>query len=137
MLLALWDNGIRHTSNSKRPITKPERAWPDTNCARRPTDDYRHFLHSAPTRRRLAFSGWHRPAAGGGTAKKNPLMNIYSSKLHEVPSTSSLTGHKYETTPLLASKKDKTASPRQIRRPFSKPLPKPEKLNRQMSLDSG
>ena len=31
-------------------------------------------------------------------------MNIYSSKLHEVQKYISLTGHKYETTPLLASK---------------------------------
>jgi TRAP-type C4-dicarboxylate transport system substrate-binding protein len=30
-------------------------------------------------------------------------MNIYSSKLHEVQKFISLTGHKYEATPLLAS----------------------------------
>lgn len=31
-------------------------------------------------------------------------MNIYSSKLHEVQDYISLTGHKYESTPLLMSK---------------------------------
>ena len=36
-------------------------------------------------------------------AQENPLTNIYSSKLHEITKYISLTGHKYETTPLLAS----------------------------------
>ena len=36
-------------------------------------------------------------------AQENPLTNIYSSKLHEITTFISLTGHKYETSPLLAS----------------------------------
>ena len=36
-------------------------------------------------------------------AQENPLTNIYSSKLHEITKYISLTGHKYETAPLLAS----------------------------------
>jgi TRAP-type C4-dicarboxylate transport system substrate-binding protein len=36
--------------------------------------------------------------------QENPLINIYSSKLHEVQKYISLTRHKYETTVLLASK---------------------------------
>jgi TRAP-type C4-dicarboxylate transport system substrate-binding protein len=36
--------------------------------------------------------------------QENPLMNIYSSKLYEVQKYISLTGHKYESTPLFASK---------------------------------
>ena len=37
--------------------------------------------------------------------QENPLMNIHSSKLYEVQKFISLTGHKYETTPFLISKR--------------------------------
>jgi TRAP-type C4-dicarboxylate transport system substrate-binding protein len=37
--------------------------------------------------------------------QENPLMNIHASKLHEVNKFISLTGHKYEMTPLLISKR--------------------------------
>lgn len=36
VVLALWDNGIRHTSNSKRPIVKPDDLQ-GIKCVRRPT----------------------------------------------------------------------------------------------------
>jgi TRAP-type C4-dicarboxylate transport system substrate-binding protein len=36
--------------------------------------------------------------------QENPLMNIYSSKLFEVQKYISLTAHKYESTPVFASK---------------------------------
>ncbi len=37
--------------------------------------------------------------------QENPLTNIYSAKLHEVQKYLSLTGHKYEMTPFLMSKR--------------------------------
>ncbi len=105
VLLALWDNGIRHISNSKRPIVTPEdlqgikvRTPPDTM-----TLDIFKALGANPGP--LAFSELYIALQQGVfDGQENPLMNIYSSKLHEVQKYISLTGHKYETTPLLASK---------------------------------
>lgn len=105
ILLALWDNGIRHTSNNKRPIVKPEdlsgikvRTPPDPI-----TLDIFKALGANPGP--LAFSELYIALQQGVfDGQENPLMNIYSSKLHEVQKFISLTGHKYETTPLLASK---------------------------------
>lgn len=105
VLLALWDNGIRNVSNNKRPITKPEdlegiklRTPPDPM-----TLDIFKALGANPAP--LAFSELYIALQQGVfDGQENPLMNIYSSKLHEVQKYISLTGHKYETTPLLASK---------------------------------
>lgn len=105
VLLAFWDNGIRHTSNSKRPITKPEdlagiklRTPPDPM-----TMDIFKALGANPAP--LAFSELYIALQQGVfDGQENPLMNVYSSKLHEVQKFISLTGHKYETTPLLASR---------------------------------
>lgn len=105
VLLAFWDNGIRHTSNSKRPITKPEdlagiklRTPPDPI-----TMDIFKALGANPAP--LAFSELYIALQQGVfDGQENPLMNIHSSKLYEVQKFISLTGHKYETTPLLASR---------------------------------
>ncbi|HYD65373.1 TRAP transporter substrate-binding protein [Azospirillum sp.] len=105
VLLALWDNGIRHTSNNVRPITKPEdlagvkvRTPPDPI-----TVDIFKALGANPTP--MAFSELYIALQQGVVdGQENPLMNIHSSKLHEVQKFVSLTGHKYESTPLLASK---------------------------------
>src|SRR5919112_4015053 len=104
VLLALWDNGIRHVSNNVRPITKPEdlsgvklRTPPDPI-----TVDIFKALGANPTP--MPFSELYIALQQGVVdGQENPLMNIYSSKLHEVQKFISLTGHKYEATPLLAS----------------------------------
>ncbi|MBV2163895.1 MAG: TRAP transporter substrate-binding protein, partial [Comamonas sp.] len=85
VLLALWDNGIRHVSNSKRPIVTPEdlqgiklRTPPDTM-----TLDIFKSLGANPGP--LAFSELYIALQQGVfDGQENPLMNIYSSKLHEV-----------------------------------------------------
>lgn len=105
VLLAMWDNGIRHTTNNVRPITKPEdlagvkiRTPPDPM-----TVDIFKALGANPTP--LAFSELYIALQQGVMdGQENPLMNIYSSKIHEVQKYISLTGHKYESTPVLASK---------------------------------
>lgn len=105
VLLAMWDNGIRHVSNNVRPITKPEdlagvklRTPPDPM-----TVDIFKALGANPTP--LAFSELYIALQQGVVdGQENPLMNIHSSKLYEVQKYISLTGHKYEATPLLASK---------------------------------
>ena len=104
VLLAFWDNGIRHVSNNVRPITKPEelagvklRTPPDPV-----TVDIFKALGANPTP--MPFGELYIALQQGVVdGQENPLMNIYSSKLHEVQKFISLTGHKYEATPLLAS----------------------------------
>lgn len=105
VLLALWDNGIRHVSNNVRPIESPE----DLNGLkiRTPPDemtvDIFEALGANPTP--MNFSELYIALEQGVVdGQENPLMNVYSSKLYEVQDYISLTGHKYESTPLLMSK---------------------------------
>jgi tripartite ATP-independent transporter DctP family solute receptor len=105
VLLALWDNGIRHVSNNVRPIETPE----DLNGLkiRTPPDemtvDIFEALDANPIP--LNFSELYIALQQGVVdGQENPLMNIYSSKLYEVQDYISMTGHKYESTPLLMSK---------------------------------
>ena len=105
VVLAFWDNGIRHTSNSKHPIKTPDdlkgikiRTPPDAM-----TIDIFKSLGANPTP--LAFSELYIALQQGVMdGQENPLTNTYTSKLYEVQKYISLTGHKYEATPLLASK---------------------------------
>lgn len=105
VVLAFWDNGIRHVSNNLRPIEAP--ADLEGVKLRTPPDpvtiDIFQALGANPTP--MAFSELYIALQQGVVdGQENPLMNIYSSKLHEVQKYISLTGHKYESTPLLASK---------------------------------
>ncbi|MEI4487423.1 TRAP transporter substrate-binding protein [Frigidibacter sp. MR17.14] len=105
VVLAWWNNGIRETSNSKHPITKPDdlkgmkiRTPPDPM-----TIDIFTALGASPTP--MAFSELYIALQQGVVdGQENPLINIYSSKLHEVQPYISMTNHKYESTPFLASK---------------------------------
>ncbi|MDO5659191.1 MAG: TRAP transporter substrate-binding protein [Paracoccus sp. (in: a-proteobacteria)] len=103
-LLGLWDNGIRHVSHLSRSITAPE----DLRGVkiRTPPDDMTIAIFNAFGANPAPLTFAELPTAlqsGVFEAQENPLTNIYSSKLHEITPYISLTGHKYETTPLLAS----------------------------------
>ncbi|MCS2608768.1 TRAP transporter substrate-binding protein [Halomonas dongshanensis] len=105
VLLGLWDNGIRHVSNNVRPIETPAdlqglkiRTPPDEM-----TVDIFEALGANPTP--MNFSELYIALEQGVVdGQENPLMNTYSSRLYEVQDYISLTGHKYESTPLLMSK---------------------------------
>ena len=105
VILAWWNNGIRHVSNSKGPITTPAdlagmkiRTPPDPI-----TIDIFTALGASPTP--MAFSELYIALQQGVVdGQENPLINIHSSKLHEVQPYISLTSHKYEATPFIASK---------------------------------
>ena len=135
VVLALWDNGIRHTSNNKRPIVKPEdltgikvRTPPDPI-----TLDIFKALGANPGP--LAFSELYIALQQGVfDGQENPLMNIYSSKLYEVQKYISLTGHKYETTPLLASKMIFETLSKADQAAIKEAAVEAGKLNRQMSM---
>jgi tripartite ATP-independent transporter DctP family solute receptor len=106
IVLGYWDNGIRHMSNSKKPILKPEdlkgmkmRTPPDSV-----TVDIMQALGAEAQQIKFAelYVALQQGVVDG---QENPLMNIHASKLYEVQKFISLTGHKYEMTPFLMSKR--------------------------------
>ncbi len=106
VVLGYWDNGIRHMSNSKKPLIKPEdlkglkmRTPPDAV-----TVDIMQSLGAEAQQIKFAelYVALQQGVVDG---QENPLMNIHASKLYEVQKFISLTGHKYEMTPFLISKR--------------------------------
>ncbi len=103
-LLGLWDNGIRHVSHLSKSITTP--ADLKGVKIRTPPDDMTIAIFNALAANPAPLTFAELPTAlqsGVFEAQENPLTNIYSSKIHEITKFISLTGHKYETSPLLAS----------------------------------
>ncbi|CAM3648751.1 TRAP transporter substrate-binding protein [Paracidovorax anthurii] len=106
ILLGLWDNGVRQMSNSKRPIKTPAdmkglkmRTPPDAV-----TVDIMQALGADA--QQIKFSELYVALQQGVVdGQENPLTNIASAKLYEVQKYISLTGHKYESTPFLMSKR--------------------------------
>lgn len=106
VLLGLWDNGIRQMSNSKRPIKSPAdmkglkmRTPPDAV-----TVDIMQALGADA--QQIKFSELYVALQQGVVdGQENPLTNISSAKLYEVQKYISLSGHKYESTPFLMSKR--------------------------------
>jgi tripartite ATP-independent transporter DctP family solute receptor len=106
VVLGYWDNGVRHMSNSKKPLNKPEdlkgmkmRTPPDAV-----TVDIMQALGAEAQQIKFAelYVALQQGVVDG---QENPLMNIHASKLYEVNKFVSLTGHKYEMTPFLMSKR--------------------------------
>lgn len=104
-LVAWMDNGIRHITNSRRPIVRPEdlrglriRTPPDPS-----TIDTFQALGAAT--QQIAFGELYVALQQGVVdGQENPLANIHSAKLHEVNRFISLSAHKWESTPFLASR---------------------------------
>jgi tripartite ATP-independent transporter DctP family solute receptor len=103
--LGWWDNGIRHITNSRRPINKPEdlRGLKIRTPADPATIDTFQALGAAT--QQINFSELYIALQQGVVdGQENPLANIHSSKLHEVNRFISLTAHKWECSPFLASR---------------------------------
>ena len=104
VVLDWWDNGIRHTTNSKRSINKPE----DLKGLkiRTPADAMTVDIFQAlgASTQQIAFGELYIALQQGVVdGQENPLANIQSAKLYEVNKYISLTGHKWESTPFLMS----------------------------------
>ncbi len=103
--LGFWDNGTRHTTNSRRAITRPDdlrglkiRTPPDPM-----TIDIFQALGAAT--QQINFNELYVALQQGVVdGQENPLANIQSSKLFEVNRFVSLTGHKWECNPFLVSR---------------------------------
>jgi TRAP-type transport system periplasmic protein len=106
IVLGYWDNGIRQMTNSKRPLNNPA----DLNGLkmRTPPDAVTMDIMKAvgATPQQIAFSELYVALQQGVVdGQENPLANIWSAKLYEVNKYISMTGHKYEMSPFLMSKR--------------------------------
>jgi tripartite ATP-independent transporter DctP family solute receptor len=106
VVLGYWDNGIRHVTNSKRPIKSPAdvkglkiRTPPDTM-----TVDIMQAL-GADTQQIKFAELYVALQQGVVDGQENPLANVASAKLYEVQKYLTLTGHKYEANPFVISKR--------------------------------
>lgn len=106
VVLGYWDNGIRHMTNSKRPITKVEdmkglkmRTPPDTVLV-----DIMQALGAEAQQIKFAelYVALQQGVVDG---QENPLVNFHASKLYEVQKYLSLTSHMFQMTPFLMSKR--------------------------------
>ena len=103
--LGWWDNGIRHITNSKRPIRVPAdlRGLKIRTPADPSTIDTFQALGAAT--QQINFSELYVALQQGVVdGQENPLANIHSGKLHEVNRFISLSGHKWECSPFVASR---------------------------------
>jgi len=105
-LLGNWDNGIRHLTNDVRPVRLPEdvrglriRTPPDPAAV-----DLIRVLGGEPIQIRWSdvYRALQYKVVDG---QENPLVNILTGNLHRVQKYLSLTGHKYEVTPFVMSRK--------------------------------
>jgi tripartite ATP-independent transporter DctP family solute receptor len=95
-ILAVWENGYRHITNSKRPIVKPD----DLKGLklRVPGGVWRVKMFQAygaspsPMEFKEVFVALQ---TGVMDAQENPLAQIFSARFHEVQKFLSLTGHVY------------------------------------------
>nr|CDQ34729.1 Extracytoplasmic solute receptor protein YiaO [Virgibacillus halodenitrificans] len=104
VMLGFWDNGLRQVTNNVRPIEHPEdmqglkiRVPPDEMGK-----DIVAALGATPTP--IDFSETYLALQQGVVdGQENPIANIYSQKFYEVQDYMSLTNHKYEVLPFMAS----------------------------------
>jgi tripartite ATP-independent transporter DctP family solute receptor len=95
-ILAVWENGYRHITNSKRPIVKP--ADLQGLKLRVPGGVWRVKMFQAygatpsPMEFKEVFVALQ---TGVMDAQENPLAQIFSARFHEVQKHLSLTGHVY------------------------------------------
>ena len=116
-LLAIWENGFRHITNNLRPIEKP--ADLAGIKLRTPSGRWRVRMFQAfganPTPMPLSevFVALQTGVMDG---QENPLIQIYSSRLHEVQKFLSLAGHVYTPAYLTVSAQHWQRIPEELRR---------------------
>lgn len=103
-VLTFWDNGIRHVSHVSKNVPTP--ADLEGMQIRTPSDEVTIATFEALGASPAPLAWSELPTAlqsGVFEGQENPLTNIYSAKLHEITPYITLTGHKYESTPVVAS----------------------------------
>ena len=124
--LAIWENGVRHMTNNKRPIKTPEdMKGLKMRVMEQPVYiEMMKALGASPTP--MAMSE-HYTALQKGVidGQENPLAHIATKRFYEVQKYISLTGHTYASEPLLIS----TIS-------WKKLTPEQQQIVRQAALDT-
>jgi tripartite ATP-independent transporter DctP family solute receptor len=115
-LIAVWENGYRHITNSKRPINSPS----DLNGIklRVPEGKWRVKMFQAyganpsPMKFSEVFTALQTGVMDG---QENPFTQIYSAKFQEVQKFLSLTGHVYTPAYVAVGAKKWAALPADVR----------------------
>jgi TRAP-type transport system periplasmic protein len=116
-VLAVWENGYRHVTNSKRPINTPE----DLKGLklRVPEGKWRVKMFQAyganpsPMKFSEVFTALQ---TGVMDAQENPFTQIYSAKFQEVQKYLSLTGHVYTPAYVVVGSKKWATLPADVRK---------------------
>lgn len=102
-VVGFWDNGIRHVTHVDKFVETP--AALEGMKIRTPPDEVTIAMFEALGANPAPLAWSELPTAlrsGAFDGQENPLTNIYSAKLHEITPYITLTGHKYESTPVIA-----------------------------------
>lgn len=102
--LAIWENGIRHMTNNKRPVRTPEdMKGLKIRVMEQPVYiQMMEALGASPTP--MAMSELYTALQKGVIdGQENPLAHIATKRFYEVQKYISLTGHTYASEPLLIS----------------------------------
>ena len=102
--LAIWENGVRHMTNNKRPIKEPaDMKGLKMRVMEQPVYiDMMKSLGASPTP--MAMSELYTALQKGVIdGQENPLGHIATKKFNEVQKYLSLSGHTYASEPLLIS----------------------------------
>jgi len=116
-ILAVWENGYRHITNSKRPINVP--ADLQNIKLRTPEGKWRVKMFQAyganpsPMKFSEVFTALQTGVMDG---QENPFTQIYSAKFQEVQKFLSLTGHVYTPAYLTAGTRTWASLPADVRK---------------------
>ncbi len=102
-VVGYWDNGIRNVTHTSKHIASPDDI--KGMKIRTPPDEVTLAMFNALGANPAPLAWSELPSAlraGAFEGQENPLTNIHSAKLHEITPYISMTGHKYETTPIVA-----------------------------------
>lgn len=103
-VITFWDNGFRNVTHVNKFVSKP--ADVKGMKIRTPPDQVTLDIFKALGANPAPLAWSELPTAlrsGTFDGQENPLTNIYSAKLHEITPYISMTGHKYESNPVVAS----------------------------------
>src|SRR5213075_2233056 len=116
-ILAVWENGYRHVTNSKRPINVP--ADLQGIKLRVPEGKWRVKMFQAyganpsPMKFSEVFTALQTGVMDG---QENPFTQIYSAKLQEVQKFLSLSGHVYTPSYLIVGSRKWATLPADVRK---------------------
>jgi tripartite ATP-independent transporter DctP family solute receptor len=116
-VLAVWENGYRHITNSKRPIKAPgdlqgiKLRVPEGKWRVKMFQTY--GANPSPMKFSEVFTALQTGVMDG---QENPFSQIYSAKFHEVQKFLSLTGHVYTPAYVTAGSKKWASLPADVRK---------------------